>query len=75
MVGPATDKHKAPTHPLKLYVRAVIESKAWPTIVQLRGNHSYKPWLGLKLDMQTVAWYPIYIQPFYNVLLSFWIDH
>ena len=27
-VGPATDKHQAPTHGLKLYVRAVIESEA-----------------------------------------------
>ena len=25
MVGPAADKHQAPTHQLKLYVRAVIE--------------------------------------------------
>ena len=35
-VGPATDKHQAPTHLLKLYVRAVIESEAWPTVVQLK---------------------------------------
>ena len=28
-VGPATDKHQTPTHRLKLYVRAVIESEAW----------------------------------------------
>ena len=27
-VGPATDKHQAPAHRLKLYVRAVIESEA-----------------------------------------------
>ena len=27
-VGPANDKHQAPTHRLKLYVRAVIESEA-----------------------------------------------
>ena len=27
-VGPATDKHQAPTHRLKLYVRVVIESEA-----------------------------------------------
>ena len=27
-MGPATDKHQAPTHRLKLYVRAVIESEA-----------------------------------------------
>ena len=26
--GSATDKHQAPTHQLKLYVRAVIESEA-----------------------------------------------
>ena len=26
-MGPATDKHQAPTHQLKLYVRAVIESE------------------------------------------------
>ena len=35
-VGPATDKHQAPTHQLKLYARAVIESVAWPTVVQLK---------------------------------------
>ena len=27
-VGPTTHKHQAPTHRLKLYVRAVIESEA-----------------------------------------------
>ena len=26
-MGPATDKHQAPTHRLKLYVRAVIEAQ------------------------------------------------
>ena len=30
----ATDKHWAPTRRLKLYIRAVIESEAWPTAVQ-----------------------------------------
>ena len=35
-VGPATDKHQAPTHQLKLYVKAVEEYEAWPTIVQLK---------------------------------------
>ena len=35
-MDPATDKHQAPTHRLKLYVRAVIESEAWPTVVQLK---------------------------------------
>ena len=35
-VGPATDKHQAPTHRLKLYVRAVKESEAWPTVMQLK---------------------------------------
>ena len=35
-VGPATDKNQTPTHRLKLYVRAVIESEAWPTVVQLK---------------------------------------
>ena len=34
-VGTATDKHQAPTHRWKLYVRAFIESGAWPTVVQL----------------------------------------
>ena len=33
MVGSAKDKHQAPTKGLKLYVRAVIQSEAWPTIV------------------------------------------
>ena len=36
MVGPAKDKHQAPTNVLKLYVRAAMESEAWPTIVQLK---------------------------------------
>ena len=36
MVGPATDKHQAPSHRLKLYVRPIIESEAWPTVVQLK---------------------------------------
>ena len=27
-MGPATDKHQAPTQRLKLYVRAIIESEA-----------------------------------------------
>ena len=30
------DKHQAPTNGLKLYVRAVIESEAWHTMVQLK---------------------------------------
>ena len=34
-VGPATDKHQAPTNRLKLEVRAVIEYEAWSTVVQL----------------------------------------
>ena len=36
MVVPATDKHQAPTQRLKLYVRGLIESEAWPTVVQLK---------------------------------------
>ena len=36
MVGPATAKHQAPTHWLKLNVRAIIESEAWPNIMQLK---------------------------------------
>ena len=36
MVDPAKDKHQAPTKGLKLYVMAVIECEAWPTIVQLK---------------------------------------
>ena len=35
-MGPATDKLQAPTHRLKLYVRAVIESEARPTVMQLK---------------------------------------
>ena len=35
-VGPATDKHQAPTHRSKLYIRAVIQSETWPTVVQLK---------------------------------------
>ena len=34
--GPATDKHQTLTHRLKLYVRAVIDSDAWSTVVQLK---------------------------------------
>ena len=33
-MGPATDKHQAPTHQLKLYVKAVIEFEAWPIVVK-----------------------------------------
>ena len=36
MIGPATDKHQAQTHWLKIYVRAIIESEAWPTAVELK---------------------------------------
>ena len=36
MVDPAKDKHQAPTNGLKLYVRVVIKSEAWPTVVQLK---------------------------------------
>ena len=31
--GPSCNQ--APTNPLKLYVRAFIESEVWPTVVQL----------------------------------------
>ena len=34
-MGPAKDKHQALTNRLKLYIRAVIESEAWSTTVQL----------------------------------------
>ena len=36
MVGSAKDKYQAPTNVLKLYVRGVIESEVWPSIVQLK---------------------------------------
>ena len=36
MVGPAKYKHQAQTNGLKLYVSAVIESEAWPTLVQVK---------------------------------------
>ena len=29
-------KHQAPTHQWQVYVRAIIETVAWPTIVQLK---------------------------------------
>ena len=45
--------------------------ETWPTIVQLKRNHSCKPWLGLQPAMQTIAWYPCYIPPFYNAWCSF----
>ena len=35
-VGQATDKHQAPAHQLKLYIRVIIESEAWPTVVHLK---------------------------------------
>ena len=35
-MGPATDKHQAPTHRLKLYVRAVIESYLSLAVFQSR---------------------------------------
>ena len=44
-MGPATDKHQAPTHRLKLYVRAVIESEARPTVAQRQmGQFQYAPY-------------------------------
>ena len=48
MVGLATDKHQAPTHRFKLYVRAIIESKAWPTVVQLKGKPKLQTMIGFK---------------------------
>ena len=45
MVGPATDKHQAPTHRLKLYVRAVIESEARPGIFGQTANFGQQPCL------------------------------
>ena len=33
--GRSKDKHQTPTTRLNLYVRSIIESEAWPTIVQL----------------------------------------
>ena len=56
-LDPAKDNNQAPTNRLKLYVMTIIESEAWPTVVQLRGNHSYK-------RMRTVAWYPCCIPLF-----------
>ena len=37
--GPAKGKRQVPTDRLKLYARAVIESEAWPTDVQLNEEH------------------------------------
>ena len=68
----AKNKHQAPTEGLKLYVRSVIDSEAWPTVVQLKRNNSYKIWLALKPGMKTVAWYPCSIPPFYDVYLFNW---
>ena len=42
MVCPASDRHQAPTNCFELFIRAIIESEDWPTVVQLRGKHSYK---------------------------------
>ena len=46
---PKTSIRHQPTD-LTFFVRAIIESEAWPPIVQLiymyRGNHGYKPWSG-----------------------------
>ena len=38
MVGPDKDKHQALTYGWKLYVRDVIESDAWPTVVHSKRN-------------------------------------
>ena len=32
----AKDMHQAQTNQLKLYVRAVIESEVWPTVLQIK---------------------------------------
>ena len=36
MVSQAKDKHQAPSNHLNLYARDVIESEAWPYVVQLK---------------------------------------
>ena len=45
MVGPATDKRQAQTHWLQLYVRAVIESKAWPNGVRFKRKVANRDWV------------------------------
>ena len=35
-ISPAKDMQQAPTDQLNLYVRAIIESEAWPKVVQLK---------------------------------------
>ena len=34
--GPSQGQALAPTNGFKLYVRAVIESEAWPTVMQIK---------------------------------------
>ena len=45
--------YQAPTHWLKFYEEAVIESEARTTVVQLK--HSHQQWLGWQLGMQSAA--------------------
>ena len=39
-----------------LPVRDAIESRAWPTAVQLNIKNSYKPWMGSKQDWKRMLW-------------------
>ena len=48
-----TAYRQAPTHWLKIYEEAVIESEARTAVVQLK--HSHQQWLGWLLGMQSAA--------------------
>ena len=59
-MGPATDKHQASSHQLKLYVSAVIESDASikeETIPIATGHHSHRaPFLVLCHCLSSLFW-------------------
>ena len=46
---------QAPTHWLKFYEEAVIESEARTAVVQLKSEANHKQWLGWQLGMQSAA--------------------
>ena len=46
---------QAPTHWLKFYQEAVIESEARTAVVQLKMKHSHQQWLDWQLGMQSAA--------------------
>ena len=54
--GPANDKHQALTNGLKLYVRVIIKSEAWPPIHVV--SHSFTKFNNLFLNSSLKLVFP-----------------